>query len=77
MTLHAEFWRHALSSSVLRRAIRVSLSIGSLLMLINYGDQLLAGTLTARDVLKIALTYCVPFCVSTWSAASALVTTRR
>ncbi len=77
MTERAEFWRHAKSSSVLFRALKVSLTVGSLLMLINYGDKLLAGTLTLRDVLKIALTYCVPFGVSTWSAARALAATRR
>ena len=49
MTERAEFWRHAKSSSVLFRALKVSLTVGSLLMLINYGDKLLAGTLTLRD----------------------------
>lgn len=65
-------WTHARTPAVVRRALKMALGVGSVLVLINYGDKLLAGTLTFRDGIKIAITYCVPFCVSAFSAASAL-----
>jgi hypothetical protein len=34
--------------------------------LINHGDVILAGG--SINYLKVALTYCVPFCVTTWGA---------
>lgn len=57
--------------SVLRRAIYVSLVVGTILTAINQGDVLLAGTLTPTVVVKILLTYLVPYSVSTFSALSA------
>lgn len=50
----------------------MAFGVGTVLVLINHGDKLAAGTLTLRDVCKIVVTYCVPFCVSTYAAASAL-----
>ena len=41
---------------------------GTVLALINQGDHLLRGHVTVAIALKIALTYTVPFAVSTWSA---------
>lgn len=60
--------------TVRRRALRMALVVGSILVAINYGDRLLAGSLADRDLVKIALTYCVPFCVSAYSSAMALAT---
>jgi hypothetical protein len=74
---YAEFWVHAKSPTLIGRALKMALGVGSLLVLINYGDKLLAGTLAARDGIKIAITYCVPFCVSLFSAASALASIRK
>ncbi len=51
--------------------------VGSILVAINYGDRLLAGTMALRDFVKIGVTYCVPFCVSVYSAASALASAER
>lgn len=61
---------------VRRRALRMALVVGSVLVAINYGDRLLAGSLAGRDLVKIALTYCVPFCVSAYSSALALAGAR-
>jgi hypothetical protein len=47
----------------------VALVIGSALNLINQGDALLAGR--PLDWLKIALTFLVPYCVSTHGAVAA------
>jgi len=49
---------------------RVALVVGSLLALINYGDRIfLHGNMGALDWIKLALTYCVPYCVATYGAA--------
>lgn len=56
---------------VLRRAIIIALVVGTLLALINQGDVLLHGHLTVLVVMKICLTYTVPFAVSTGSALAA------
>ncbi|MGD9600266.1 MAG: nitrate/nitrite transporter NrtS [Gammaproteobacteria bacterium] len=58
------------------RALKMAAGVGTVLVLINHGDKLLNGSLAARDALKIAVTYCVPFCVSAFSAASALAAGR-
>ena len=57
--------------SVLRRAIYVALIVGTMPVIINQGDVLLAGAATPLVVTKIMLTYAVPYSVSTFSALSA------
>lgn len=57
---------------VVRRARRVALIVGTLLVLINYGDRIPSGDIGALDWFKMALTYCVPYGVSTWSAVQAI-----
>lgn len=57
---------------VVRRSLRVALAVGTLLVLINYGDRLLAGDLRRLDWLKMALTYLVPYGVSTYASVGAL-----
>ena len=49
------------------RAVKVSLIIGTLLILINQGDLLLAGSWP--PVWKILLTYLVPYGVASYAAA--------
>jgi hypothetical protein len=62
-------WRCAIRyPPMLRRSARIALVVGTLLALINHGDQLLRGRVTVAIALKIALTYTVPFAVATWSA---------
>lgn len=54
---------------IVRRSLIIGLIVGTILNLINQGDALFAGaTLVAW---KIALTYCVPYCVSTYGAVTA------
>ncbi|MBK9388236.1 MAG: nitrate/nitrite transporter NrtS [Planctomycetes bacterium] len=57
---------------VVRRALRVAVVVGTLLCLINHGDRLLAGSLGGRELLKIALSYLVPYAVSTYAAVGAI-----
>lgn len=54
------------------RAIRTSLVVGSLLALINHGDHIFAGTLNGDAMLKIVLTYAVPYCVALYASVSAM-----
>ena len=51
---------------VVKRAGLTALVVGTALVLINQWDLLLAGDLSLRLASKVALTYCVPYCVTTW-----------
>lgn len=61
----------ALRRDVVRRSVKVASLVGTILLLINYWDRLLPYTLDAAAYTKIALTYCVPYCVSTYASVSA------
>jgi hypothetical protein len=58
---------------VVRRSLRVAAVVGTMLVLINHGDRLIASQLTSLDLVKIAMTYCVPYCVATYGAVGALL----
>jgi hypothetical protein len=51
-----------------RKAFLTALVVGSILTVINHGDNLIAGDWP--PVIKVVLTYCVPYCVTTWGAAT-------
>lgn len=57
---------------VVRRALKVALLVGTILMGINHGDALLSGKIEPGLLTKIALTYLVPYCVSTFAAVQAI-----
>ena len=65
-----QFIALARTPAVTARAIRVAIIVGTVLTLINQGDVLLAGM--APNWIKMALTYLVPYCVSTHGAVSAM-----
>jgi len=51
-------------------SLKVSFFVGSILALINYGDRIfLRRDMYVMDWVKIAITYCVPYCVATYGAA--------
>lgn len=78
----------ALSREVRNCSLKIAAFVGTLLLLINYGDTLLAcglkldqwmsGDISMQNVvgmdlgrtelIKIALTYWVPYCVSTYTS---------
>ena len=60
--------RYAVSDGVPRRSLWVALIVGTILNLINQGDTLLSGQ--RLDFTKLALTYIVPYIVSTYGAVS-------
>jgi hypothetical protein len=62
-------WRCAvLHRPMLRRSATIAFLVGTVLALINHGDALWRGDWTAATLLKIGLTYCVPFAVASWGA---------
>jgi hypothetical protein len=68
--LDTDALKQALSGPVLRRSFIVAIIVGSALNMINQGDVILSGG--EPTVWKLALTYCVPFLVSSYGAYSAL-----
>ncbi|MEO0883570.1 MAG: nitrate/nitrite transporter NrtS [Pseudomonadota bacterium] len=62
------FWRAAVEKEIVIRALKVAAIVGTILVLINQIDVLAAGQLP--PIWKIVLTYCVPYSVSTYSAAA-------
>jgi len=63
----------ALKRSVAKRSLKVGLVVGTILALINYTDRILAGQMTGVDWVKLALTYLVPYCVSTYASVSEMI----
>ena len=62
----------AMSQKVVSRAIRVALIVGAILAIINHGDKMIPFSMTNMDLVKVILTYLVPYSVSTWSAVGAI-----
>jgi len=61
--------RHAIAFPRVRdRAVRVALVVGLILFVINQLDVVLRGATDALVLAKIALTFLVPYSVSTYSA---------
>ena len=58
----------AVSDGVPRRSLWVALVVGTILNLINQGDALLGAS--PVNWIKIALTFLVPYAVSTYGAVS-------
>ncbi|WP_187292476.1 nitrate/nitrite transporter NrtS [Octadecabacter antarcticus] len=62
----------ALLRPVRRRALRISLAVGTILAIINHGDTIFWGSISQSDAIRIAVTYVVPYCVSTLSSVMAI-----
>lgn len=60
----------AIRGSYLRRSVSVMILVGIFLNLVNQGDKIIAGH--SIDFVKIALTFIVPFCVSTYVSWSSI-----
>jgi hypothetical protein len=58
------------SSSVISRALKVSLIVGSALNLINQGEVIILLDLEKLHLFKILLTYLVPYSVTTYTATA-------
>jgi hypothetical protein len=67
----------ATSAPVVRRALGYAVVVGSVLILINHGDAIVAGEIGGRRLFKMGLTALVPYLVSTFSSAGALLEAER
>ena len=61
--------RLAVAGSTVARALKVAMVVGPVLTLINHAHTLVALDFNARFFLQTALTFCVPYLVSTYSSA--------
>ena len=66
------FLELALLPEVRNRAFKVALVVGTLLALINHADALVNQTFGLTNALKVLLTFCVPYAVSTYAAVGAI-----
>jgi hypothetical protein len=63
------FLKVATDRAIVATSAKVAVVVGSILALINYGDRIfLRHDMRLLDWVKVALTYCVPYCVSTYGA---------
>lgn len=60
----------ALSAKIVQRSLKVSAVVGTILIVINHGEAVLARDIDTQRLIKMLLTYCVPYLVSTYSAVS-------
>lgn len=67
------FIEAAMDGTVVKKSLNVAAVVGTILVLINYGDKLFPLELVRSDWIKMVMTYCVPYCVSTYAAASTMV----
>jgi len=65
--------RAATRRDVVLRSIRVALFVGTILVAINYTDRWLKGDLVSFDLVKIGLTFLVPYCVSTYACVATIL----
>lgn len=61
------------TKSVMRRALSTVLIVGTILVTINYDDAILRGQITQSQMFRLALTFLVPYCASTYSSVSAML----
>jgi uncharacterized membrane protein len=73
----SQWLAYAAMGSVVRRSLKVSLIVGTLIGLINYSDRFFADAMTSRDWFKVVVTYVVPYLVSTYAAVSAIIAMHR
>ena len=72
--MNLQRWFHlARSAGIVRRAIKVSLVVGTLLVIINHAPALWRGDFNPFRMFQMGLTYIVPYCVATWSSVAALL----
>jgi hypothetical protein len=64
-----EAWALAKQPEIRTRAIKVALFIGTILTIINQYDVISAGEFPS--LLKMSLTYCIPYLVNTHGAVTA------
>lgn len=66
------FFSIARQRTVVMRALRIAGIVGVVLATLNHGDTILSGQATFSTWAKIALTFLVPYSVSTYSSVMAV-----
>ncbi len=66
------FIKMGLRRDIILRSLKVSLVVGTILVIINKAGIILQGNLDFFSVIQILLTYLVPFLVSEYSSISML-----
>ncbi len=69
--------RAATRRDVVLRSIRTAFVVGAILGAINYTDRWLEGSLVSFDFVKIAVTFLVPYCVSTYASVATILSDDR
>jgi hypothetical protein len=69
---HRSLLSLAVEPKIVRRALGYAIVVGAILIAINHGDSLLVGQISRGQALKMLLTICVPYCVSTASSVAAI-----
>ena len=72
-----EWFKISTQTDVINRSLKVGFLVGTLLVIINQGNRLLAGEWSIEILLKIILTYVVPYCVATYAGVSAILDSKR
>ncbi len=58
------------------RGLKYGILVGSILIIINHGNAMVAGTVDSTRVIQMILTVLVPYCVSTASSVGAVIDQR-
>lgn len=61
-----EFINLSISDGTPRKAFFTACVVGTILTIINHLDTIMLGDMP--PLIKIVLTYCVPYCVTTWGS---------
>lgn len=72
-----EWCELACTGSVVRRGLKFAVVVGAILIVINHGDAILSGHLSASTYVKMGLTVIVPYMVSVFSSVGAMIEARR
>jgi hypothetical protein len=67
-----DWLRTARQPTVVRRAAKVAMVVGTILILINHGDALWRGDIDLTRGVKMLTTVFVPYMVSTYSVVDAI-----
>jgi hypothetical protein len=62
------FWYHARNPEILKTSAKTALLVGTIYALINYFESIFAMSLNSTQIIKIVVSYFVPFSVATYAA---------
>lgn len=68
-------WELIFGGGTPKKAFLTALLVGTILTLINHGDTIYQGIMPSLP--KVLLTYCVPYCVTTWGAVTGKISQRQ